>query len=53
MELIGGVTLESQWELLSDQAKREVCKQLRTFVKGLRKLQQDPSDQFLGELLNK
>jgi hypothetical protein len=51
MELITGVTLESQWESLSDQAKKEVCKQLRTIVKGLRKLQQNPSDQFLGKFL--
>ena len=51
MELITGVTLESQWDSLSDQAKKEVCKQLRTIVKALRKLQQDPSDHFLGELL--
>jgi hypothetical protein len=50
MELITGVTLESQWESLSEQAKKEVCKQLRTIVNSLRKLQQDPSDQFLGEL---
>jgi hypothetical protein len=51
MELITGVTLESQWESLSDQAKKEVCKKLRTIVEGLRKLQQDPGNQFLGKLL--
>jgi hypothetical protein len=50
MELIAGVTLESQWATLSDQAKKEVSSQLRTIVKGLRKLHQDPSDQFLGKL---
>jgi hypothetical protein len=52
MELIRGVTLERQWGSLSDQAKKEVCKQLRTAVDGLRKLHQDPSDQFLGRLFN-
>jgi hypothetical protein len=51
MELIRGVTLESQWGLLSDHAKKEVCKQLRNAVDGLRKLQQDPSEQFLGKVL--
>lgn len=50
MELIRGVTLESQWGSLSDQTKKEVSKQLRTIVKGLSSLQQDPSDQFLGKL---
>jgi hypothetical protein len=49
MELIRGVTLERQWGPLSDQAKKEVCKQLRIAVDGLRKLQQDPSEQFLGK----
>jgi hypothetical protein len=53
MELITGVTLESQWESLSHQVKKEVCKQLRTIVKGLRKLHQDPSDRFLGKLLGR
>jgi hypothetical protein len=41
--------LERQWGPLSDQAKKEVCKQLRIAVDGLRKLQQDPSEQFLGK----
>jgi hypothetical protein len=50
MELIGGVTLERQWGSLSDQAKKKMCEQLRTAVDGLRKLHQDPSDQFLGKL---
>jgi hypothetical protein len=50
MELIRGVTLERQWGSLSDQAKKEVCKQLRTAVDGLRKLHQDPSDRFLGRI---
>ncbi|KAF7565899.1 hypothetical protein A1F94_008919 [Pyrenophora tritici-repentis] len=51
MELIAGVTLENQWESLSEEAKKEVCKQLRSMVNSLRKLEQDPSDQFVGELL--
>jgi hypothetical protein len=49
MELIPGVTLESQWATLSDQARKDVSSQLRTIVKGLRKLHQDPGDQFLGK----
>jgi hypothetical protein len=49
MELITGVTLESQWATLSDQAKKEVIPQLCAIVKGLRKLHQDPSDRFIGK----
>jgi aminoglycoside phosphotransferase (APT) family kinase protein len=49
MELITGVTLESQWATLSDQAKKEVSSQLCAIVKGLRKLHQDPSDRFIGK----
>ncbi|KAF1968064.1 kinase-like protein [Bimuria novae-zelandiae CBS 107.79] len=50
MELIKGVTLESQWESLSDGAKKKVCKQLRTILDSLRKLEQDPDDRFLGRI---
>ncbi|USP78884.1 kinase-like protein [Curvularia clavata] len=50
MELIQGVTLESQWEVLSPEARKEVCTQLRTIVEALRKVQQDPNDQFLGRI---
>lgn len=50
MELIEGATLESQWESLSNQAKKEACTQLRAIIKGLRKLHQDPSDEFLGKI---
>ncbi|KAF2820365.1 hypothetical protein CC86DRAFT_398073 [Ophiobolus disseminans] len=39
-----------EWESLSDKAKKEVSRQLRTIVNGLRKLQQDPNDQFLGRI---
>lgn len=35
MELIQGVTLESQWEVLSQEAKKKVCTQLHTIVEAL------------------
>ncbi|EDU49688.1 conserved hypothetical protein [Pyrenophora tritici-repentis Pt-1C-BFP] len=39
-----------KWESLSEEAKKEVCKQLRSMVNSLRKLEQDPSDQFVGRI---
>ncbi len=49
MELVQGVTLENRWESLSKQEKVKVCEQLRVILSALRKLRQDPKDQFLGE----
>lgn len=49
MQLLDGVTLESKWDSLSDENRVRVCEQLRAMILELRKLQQDPKDQFLGK----
>ena len=48
MELSQGITLENRWESLSKQDKIKICEQLQAILLSLRKLQQDPKDQFLG-----
>jgi thiamine kinase-like enzyme len=50
MELVKGVTLENRWKSLSKQERIKVCEQLRAILLELRKLQQDPKDQFLGHI---
>ena len=52
MELIKGKTLEDRWESLLKDERISVCQQLQNMLLELRKLQQDPEDQFLGKSLN-
>ena len=48
MELVQGVTLLKCWADLSDEAKIDVCTQLKPMMQALRELEQDPSDSFIG-----
>lgn len=48
MELIQGPTLEECWGHLSITEKEAIVEQLSQIIENLRKLAQDPSDQFIG-----
>jgi len=51
MELVQGVTLLDCWADLSDEAKMDVCAQLKPMMQALRELEQDPSDSFIGKCI--
>lgn len=48
MELIRGESLHNRWDSLSDPDKTLICDQLRETVSLLRKIEQDPTDPFIG-----
>ncbi|KAL6306016.1 kinase-like domain-containing protein [Sparassis latifolia] len=50
MQLMPGCTLEERWQTLLPEDKRELCEQLRGIVGSLRRLEQDPSDRFIGHV---
>ncbi|RHZ56797.1 hypothetical protein CDV55_103555 [Aspergillus turcosus] len=49
MELIEGPTLEECWEHLSIIEKKSILDQLSRIIENLRRLEQDPSDQFIDQ----
>lgn len=51
MELIEGPTLEEYWEHLSIIEKKSILDQLSRIIENLRRLAQDPSNQFIGILI--
>lgn len=48
-ELIAGVTLADRWNELEDEEKQYIIQRLKDMTYGLRLLEQDPSDIFIGE----
>lgn len=50
MELINGPTLQECWNQLKTNDKNAVIDQLSRITENLRKLKQDPSNQFIGML---
>jgi hypothetical protein len=48
MELIQGQTLQVGWNELDSQDKSSLCDELCKIVNRLRRLEQDPSDQYIG-----
>lgn len=50
MELVKGATLEQRWGALSDSDRLAICDQLHLIVDDLRRIEQDPSDCFIGKL---
>ncbi|KAF3927199.1 hypothetical protein ABW20_dc0104344 [Dactylellina cionopaga] len=50
MELVDGVTLEECWQTIETEEKEAICQQLKEIVSAWRNLQQDPSDNFLGQI---
>ncbi|KAI5787785.1 kinase-like domain-containing protein [Pyronema domesticum] len=49
-ELVTGVTLADRWNGLEDEEKKHIVQKLKDMVHGLRLLQQDPSDVFIGHI---
>ena len=49
MHLVEGLTLEDRWESLSTEDRDEICRQLSHVVMAMRRLEQDPTKQFVGE----
>lgn len=50
MELISGPTLQECWDQLDTVEKNAAVDQLSRITENLRKLKQDPADQFIGML---
>ncbi|KAJ5882293.1 phosphotransferase enzyme family protein [Penicillium soppii] len=50
MELIQGQTLQDGWNGLNSQDKSSLCDELCQIVNRLRRLEQDPTDQFIGSI---
>lgn len=48
MQYVHGKTLEESWDSLEHHERHAVCNQLRAICNNLRKLEQDPSDTFIG-----
>lgn len=48
MELIRGETLQDRWDHLTDQERSSICGQLKEIVSTFRKVEQDPTDPFIG-----
>lgn len=48
LEPVHGITLEKIWTSLSRPERTEICTQLRSMLKELRDLRQDPGQQFIG-----
>ncbi|RAO72420.1 uncharacterized protein BHQ10_008432 [Talaromyces amestolkiae] len=53
MELINGPTLQECWNQLKTNDKNAVIDQLSRITENLRKLKQDPSNQFIGSINNR
>lgn len=51
MEYIPGQSLESAWSTLGHDDRLMICRELRTICDNLRRLEQDPSDNFVGKLV--
>ncbi|KAF7125574.1 hypothetical protein CNMCM5793_001791 [Aspergillus hiratsukae] len=50
MEYIRGQTLEQAWDELEPEDRDMICRELRTICDNLRRLEQDPSDPFVGNI---
>ncbi|KAL2869034.1 phosphotransferase enzyme family protein [Aspergillus lucknowensis] len=50
MELVKRPTLRKHWKTLDNAGKKVICNQLSKTVQSLRRLEQDPSDQFIGSI---
>ncbi|KAF4206480.1 hypothetical protein CNMCM8927_004874 [Aspergillus lentulus] len=50
MEYIRGQTLEQAWDKLEPEDKVSISHELRTICDNLRRLEQDPSDPFVGNI---
>lgn len=50
MEHVQGQTLEQAWENMEDTDRAAICCELRTICDNLRRLEQHPSDKFVGKL---
>lgn len=50
MERVAGVTLESRWDGLAPQERREICTQLHSITKSLRSIQPYAGSTYLGSL---
>ncbi|KAM5477064.1 hypothetical protein MauCBS54593_000335 [Microsporum audouinii] len=50
MELIRGETLQDRWDHLTDQERSSICGQLKEIVSTFRKVEQDPTDPFIGSV---
>jgi aminoglycoside phosphotransferase (APT) family kinase protein len=48
MEYTRGLTLEQAWDKLEPDDKVSISRELRTICDNLRRLEQDPSDPFVG-----
>jgi tRNA A-37 threonylcarbamoyl transferase component Bud32 len=48
MQLIRGDLLQDRWDSLNDFEKTVVCDQLRQIATDLQKVEQEPSDPFIG-----
>lgn len=53
MEYIPGQSLESAWSTLGHDDRLVICRELRTICDNLCRLEQDPSDNFVGKLVLK
>jgi hypothetical protein len=51
MEYIPGQSLESAWSTLEHDDRLMICRELRTICGNLRRLEQGPSDNFVGKLV--
>lgn len=51
MEYIPGQSLESAWSTLGHDDRLVICRELRTICDNLCRLEQDPSDNFVGKLV--
>ncbi|KAL2816116.1 phosphotransferase enzyme family protein [Aspergillus granulosus] len=47
---IRGQTLEQAWDIMEPGERVTICRELRTICDNLRRLQQDPSDTFVGSM---
>lgn len=50
MEYIPGQTLEKAWDIMEEDNRSIVCRELRMICDNIRQLQQEPSDNFVGKL---
>ncbi|KNG89484.1 hypothetical protein ANOM_002282 [Aspergillus nomiae NRRL 13137] len=51
MEYTEGQTLEKVWDMMEPDDRVSICRELRTIVDNLRRLEQDPSDPFIGNVV--
>ncbi|PLB48405.1 hypothetical protein P170DRAFT_360632, partial [Aspergillus steynii IBT 23096] len=50
IEYVRGQTLEQAWDIMEPSERVTICHELRTIYKHLCRLQQDPSDTFVGNI---